>query len=206
MQRPWYYCHIFADPQDAETVYISNLKVWKSTDGGTNYTEITTPHGDNHGIWIDPRDPQRMINGNDGGGCVSFNGGATWSTIYNQMTGQFYHLDVDNQFPYHVYGTQQDNSSIAVPSATEKGGIPWGDCYAAGTGESGYIAVNPDDANIVFVGAVGSSPGGGGALQRYDHRTKQIRLVTVWPEMYTGMGAESEISFPVDLSHSLLTP
>ncbi|MEZ4618556.1 MAG: hypothetical protein R2867_23990 [Caldilineaceae bacterium] len=191
IQRPWYYCHIFADPQDAETVYISNLKVWKSTDGGTNYTEITTPHGDNHGIWIDPRDPQRMINGNDGGGCVSFNGGATWSTIYNQMTGQFYHLDVDNQFPYHVYGTQQDNSSIAVPSATEKGGIPWGDCYAAGTGESGYIAVNPDDANIVFVGAVGSSPGGGGALQRYDHRTKQIRLVTVWPEMYTGMGAES---------------
>lgn len=191
IQRPWYYCHIFADPQDADTVYISNLKVWKSTDGGTNYSEITTPHGDNHGIWIDPEDTQRMINGNDGGGCVSFNGGATWSTIYNQMTGQFYHLDVDNQFPYHVYGTQQDNSSIAVPSATEKGGIPWGDCYPAGTGESGYIAVNPDDSNIVFVGAVGSSPGGGGALQRYDHRTKQIRLVTVWPEMNTGLGAES---------------
>ncbi|MCB0125479.1 MAG: glycosyl hydrolase, partial [Caldilineaceae bacterium] len=191
IQRPWYYCHIFADPQDADTVYINNLKMWKSVDGGKSYTEITTPHGDNHGLWIDPNDPQRMINGNDGGGCVSFNGGATWSTIYNQMTGQFYHLDVDNQFPYHVYGTQQDNSSIAVPSATEKGGIPWGDCYAAGTGESGYIAVNPDDANIVFVGAVGSSPGGGGALQRYDHRTKQIRLVTVWPEMYTGLGAES---------------
>ena len=191
IQRPWYYCHIFADPQDADTVYISNLKVWKSTDGGTNYIEITTPHGDNHGIWIDPQDTQRMINGNDGGGCVSFNGGATWSTIYNQMTSQFYHLDIDNQFPYHVYATQQDNSSIAVPSATEKGGIPWGDCYPAGTGESGYIAVNPDNPNIVFVGAVGSSPGGGGALQRYDHRTKQIRLVTVWPEMNTGHGAES---------------
>ncbi len=191
IQRPWYYCHIFADPQDAETVYISNLKFWKSVDGGTNYTEITTPHGDNHGLWIDPKDPQRMINGNDGGGCVSFNGGATWSTIYNQMTSQFYHLDVDNQFPYHVYATQQDNSSIAVPSATEKGGIPWGDCYPAGTGESGYIAVKPDDPNIVYVGAVGSSPGGGGALQRYDHRTKQIRLVTVWPETYIGMGAES---------------
>ncbi len=191
IQRPWYYCHIFADPRDADTVYITNLKLWKSVDGGKNYSEITTPHGDNHGLWIDPHDPQRMINGNDGGGCVSFNGGATWSTIYNQMTGQFYHLDVDNQFPYHVYGTQQDNSSIAVPSATEKGGIPWSDCYAAGTGESGYIAVNPDDSNIVFVGAVGSSPGGGGALQRYDHRTKQIRLVTVWPEAYTGLGAES---------------
>ncbi len=189
IQRPWYYCHIFADPQDADTVYINNLKMWKSIDGGKNYSEITTPHGDNHDLWIDPRNPQRMINGNDGGACVSFNGGASWSTIYNQPTAQFYHLDIDNQYPYRVYGTQQDNSSIAVPSATEKGGIPWGDCYAAGTGESGYIAVHPTDPNIVYVGAVGSSPGGGGALQRYDHRTKQIRLVTVWPELYTGWGA-----------------
>lgn len=191
IQRPWYYCHIFADPQDGDTVYINNLKMWKSTDGGKNYTEITTPHGDNHDLWIDPQDPQRMINGNDGGACVSFNGGASWSTIYNQLTGQFYHLDVDTRYPYHVYGTQQDNSSIGLPSATEKGAIPWTDCYGAGTGESGYIAVNPADPNIVFVGAVGSSPGGGGALQRYDHRTKQIRLVTVWPEIYTGWGAES---------------
>jgi photosystem II stability/assembly factor-like uncharacterized protein len=98
-------------------------------------------------------------------------------------------MDIDNQYPYRVYGTQQDNSSVSVPSATEKGGIPWSDCYAAGTGESGFIAVHPADANIVYVGAVGSSPGGGGALQRYDHRTKQIRLVTVWPETYTGWGA-----------------
>ncbi len=190
MARPWYYMHIFADPQDADTIYINNLKMWKSTDGGKNYTEITTPHGDNHALWIDPNDPQRMVQGNDGGACVSFNGGDTWSTIYNQLTGQFYHLDVDNQLPYRVYGTQQDNSSISVPSATEKGAIPWTDCYSAGTGESGYIAVNPDDSNIAFVGAVGSSPGGGGALQRYDHRTKQIRLVTVWPEPNSGWGAK----------------
>ena len=189
MARPWYYMHIFADPQDADTIYINNLKMWKSTDGGKNYTEITTPHGDNHALWIDPADPRRMVQGNDGGACVSFNGGDTWSTIYNQLTGQFYHLDVDNQLPYRVYGTQQDNSSISVPSSTEKGAIPWTDCYPAGTGESGYIAVNPDDSNVVFVGAVGSSPGGGGALQRYDHRTKQIRLVTVWPEPYSGRGA-----------------
>ena len=189
LQRPWYYCHVFAHPQEADTVYILNLKLWKSTDGGKTYSEITTPHGDNHDIWIDPRRPDRMIEGNDGGACVSFNGGASWSSIYNQMTGQFYHLAVDNQYPYHVYGTQQDNSSISVPSATEKGAIHWTDCYPAGTGESGYIAVNPADPNIVFVGAVGSSPGGGGALQRYDHRTRQIRLVTVWPELYTGWGA-----------------
>ena len=188
LNRPWYYLHIFADPQDPDTVYVNNLKMWKSVDGGRNWSEITTPHGDNHDLWIDPADPQRMINGNDGGACVSFNGGETWSTIYNQMTSQFYHLDVDNQLPYRVYGTQQDNSSISVPSATEKGAIPWGDCYPAGTGESGYIAVKPDDPNILYVGAVGSSPGGGGALQRYDHRTKQIRLVTVWPEPFNGFG------------------
>ena len=191
LNRPWYYMHIFADPQDPDTVYVNNLKMWKSIDGGKNWEDIATPHGDNHDLWIDPADPQRMINGNDGGACVSFNGGDTWSTIYNQLTGQYYHLDVDNQLPYRVYGTQQDNSSISVPSATEKGAIPWGDCYPAGTGESGYIAVKPDDPNIVYVGAVGSSPGGGGALQRYDHRTKQIRLVTVWPEPFSGFGAKT---------------
>ena len=190
LNRPWYYLHIFADPQDPDTVYVNNLKMWKSIDGGKEWEEITTPHGDNHGLWIDPEDPQRMINGNDGGACVSFNGGETWSTIYNQLTGQYYHLDVDNRLPYRVYGTQQDNSSVAVPSASEKGAILWGDCYPAGTGESGYIAVKPDDPDILYVGAVGSSPGGGGALQRYDHRTKQIRLVTVWPEPFSGWGAK----------------
>ncbi len=184
--RPWYYCHIIADPQDADTLYILDFKMWKSTDGGKTFTEITTPHGDNHDLWIDPHHPQRMVQGNDGGACVSLNGGESWSTIYNQLTAQFYHVAVDNQFPYRVYGTQQDNSSISVPSASEKGAISWGDCYPAGTGESGYITVHPNDPNIVYIGAVGSSPGGGGALQRYDHRTRQIRLVTVWPEAYYG--------------------
>ncbi|MEM7033744.1 MAG: glycosyl hydrolase [Chloroflexota bacterium] len=205
IHRPWYYCHVFADPQHENTVYVNNLKMWKSTDGGTAYEQITTPHGDNHDLWIDPSNTQRMVQGNDGGATVSFNGGATWSNIYNQLTGQFYHLAVDNQYPYRVYGTQQDNSSISTPSATEKGSIPWGDSYAAGTGESGYIAVKPDDPDIVYVGAVGSSPGGGGALQRYDHRTKQIRLVTVWPEAYYGWGVDDikhrfAWTFPIQFS------
>jgi photosystem II stability/assembly factor-like uncharacterized protein len=189
IHRPWYYCHVFADPVDPDTVYVTNLRMWKSTDGGRTFTEITTPHGDNHDLWIDSRDPRRMVEGNDGGACITFNGGQSWSTIYNQLTAQFYHVAVDNQYPYRVYGTQQDNSSVSVPSASENGGITWGDCYPAGTGESGYIAVHPRDPNVVYVGAVGSSPGGGGALQRYDHRTRQIRLVTVWPEVYYGWGA-----------------
>jgi hypothetical protein len=103
-----------------------------------------------------------MVEGNDGGACVSFNGGESFSTIYNQMTAQFYHMDIDDEFPYRVYGTQQDNSSVCVPSDTVAGPITWGDCEVVGTGESGYIAVKPDDVNTVYVGAVGSSPGGQG--------------------------------------------
>jgi photosystem II stability/assembly factor-like uncharacterized protein len=187
MHRPWYYTHVFADPCHGETVYVANLQLWKSTDGGTGFTEIQTPHGDNHDLWIDPTDPNRMVEGNDGGACVSVNGGETWSSIYNQLTAQFYRLDTDNQYPYRVYGTQQDNSSISVPSAAVWGAITLGDCTYPGTGESGFIAVNPEDPNVVFVGAIGSSPGGAGALQRYDHRTGQIQLVNVWPEESTGI-------------------
>ncbi len=186
IHRPWYYTHVFADPQDADTVYVTNYQMWKSSDGGASFSEVTTPHGDNHDLWIDPANPNRMVQGNDGGANVSFNGGRTWSSIYNQQTSQFYRMDVDNQYPYRVYATQQDNTSVSVPSQAEWGMITKSDLQLPGTGESGFIAVHPDDPNIVFVGAVGSSPGGNGALQRYDHRTKQIQLVNVWPEEATG--------------------
>jgi hypothetical protein len=158
-------------------------------DGGRNYTEISTPHGDNHDLWIDPNNTQRMVQGNDGGAGVSFNGGASWSSLYNQPTAQFYHVAVDNRRPYLVYGTQQDNSSIAVPSRSPWTSITWTDCFLAGTGESGYIAVRPDNPDIVYVGAIGSSPGGGNSLQRYDHRSKQTRLISTWPETTSGEGA-----------------
>ncbi len=187
MHRPWYYTHVFADTGHADTVFVTNLQMWKSTDGGTSFAEITTRHGDNHDLWIDPNDPNRMIEGNDGGANISFNGGQSWSTIYNQKTAQFYRLDIDDQYPYRVYGTQQDNTSIAVPSASEWGVITLADCTYPGTGESGFIAVNPKDHDIVYIGAIGSSPGGSGALQRYDHRTRQIQLVNVWPEESTGV-------------------
>ncbi len=189
VSRAWYYMHLTADPRDAETVYVNNLDFWRSSDGGRTFVKMATPHGDNHDLWIDPRDNRRMIQGNDGGACVSFNGGTSWSSIYNQPTAQFYHLGVDTREPYTVYGTQQDNSSIAVPSRTNGAAIGWGDCFIAGTGESGYITPRPDDPDIVFVGAIGSSPGGGNALQRYDRRTDQIRLVTTWPEEMGGYGA-----------------
>ena len=187
IHRPWYYTHIFSDPVQADTVYVTNYQMWKSTDGGVSFNEITTPHGDNHDLWIDPLNPSRMIEGNDGGACVSYNGGNSWSSIYNQNTAQFYRMDIDNQYPYRVYATQQDNTSISVPSQTEWGMITLGDTTLPGTGESGFIAVHPEDANIVYIGAVGSSPGGNGALQRYDHNTRQMKLINVWPEESTGL-------------------
>ena len=182
--RPWYYEHVIAHPTDADEVFVMNMKAWRSIDGGKTFEEFHTPHGDNHALWIDPANPNRMIGCDDGGAWVSFNAGESWSTIYNQLTAQFYHVATDDQFPYTVYGSQQDNSSIAVPSRTGLGAITWKDCYAPGTAESGYVAPKPDDSNIVYVGAIGSSPGGGESLQRYDHRTKQVQLVNVWPEGY----------------------
>ena len=205
MHRPWYYTHVFADTHDADTVYVANLQLWKSTDGGTGFTEIMTPHGDNHDLWIDPVNPTRMIEGNDGGACVSFNGGMTWSSIYNQPTAQIYRIDIDSRYPYRVYGTQQDNTSISVPSATQWGAITLGDCSYPGTGESGFIAVHPEDPNIVYCGAIGSSPGGSGALQRYDDRTGQMQLVNVWPEeIDRHRAARHEVSFCLDLSDRVL--
>ncbi|CAN5510179.1 hypothetical protein BH23CHL4_BH23CHL4_22880 [soil metagenome] len=189
LSRAWYYIHLTADPVDPETVYVNNLDFYRSTDGGRTFIEIPTPHGDNHDLWIDPTNNQRMIQGNDGGANVSLNGGMSWSSIYNQMTAQFYHLGISDEDPYIVYGTQQDNTSIAVPSQTNGPAIRWGDCYVAGTGESGYIQPHPENPGIVYVGAIGSSPGGGNALQRYDRAIDQIRLITTWPELTRGSGS-----------------
>lgn len=192
--RPWYYQHVIAHPTNPDEVFVFNMRAWRSIDGGKTFEEFHTPHGDNHALWIDPTNPERMIGCDDGGAFVSFNAGRSWSTIYNQPTAQFYHVATDDQFPYLVYGSQQDNSSIAVPSRTGLGSINWGDCYAPGTAESGYVAPKPGDANIVYVGAIGSSVGGGEALQRYDHTTKQIQLVSVWPEAYHD-GATADVRF-----------
>jgi len=181
-RRAWYYTHLYADPQDPETCWVLNLQCWKSTDGGATFSALPTPHGDNHDLWIDPGNPQRMIEGNDGGACVTFNGGASWSTIYNQPTAQFYHVTADTQIPYRVYGSQQDNSALSLPSRSIGGAITAADWYMPGGGESGYIAVRPDDSNVVFAGAIGSGFGNG-LLTRYDHRTGQARNITVWPDV-----------------------
>jgi len=198
-QRPWYYMHVFADPQDPETVWVMNLNAWKSTDGGRNFTQVPGTHGDYHELWIDPKNPMRMVQGNDGGATVSFNGGESWSTIYNQPTMEFYHVTVDNQTPYRLYGAQQDNSTISVPSRSKLAAITQPDTYEVGGGESGYIAVRPDDPNIIFAGNFA------GVITRYDHRTGQRQNIAAWPEESAGWGAKDvkyrfQWTFPILLS------
>ncbi len=198
-KRPWYYQHIYADPQDADTLWILNERCYKSIDGGETFTQISVPHGDYHDLWIDPRDPQRMICGHDGGACVTFNGAESWSSIYNQPTGEFYHVITDNQVPYRVYGSQQDNTTITLPSRSTLGAITIADYYEVGGCESGYIAVRPDDPNIVYAGCYQ------GYMTRYDHRTKQTRDISVWPEASGGWPAQDlkyrfQWTFPIVLS------
>ncbi|HEU5424205.1 MAG TPA: glycosyl hydrolase, partial [Nitrolancea sp.] len=203
--RAWYYMHIFADPLDANTVWVLNGGCWRSIDGGKSFSEVPTPHGDNHGLWIDPKNPLRMIEGNDGGACVSYNGGRSWSTLYNQPTAQFYHVTTDTRIPYRLYGSQQDNTAISLPSMSVNGAITETEWFEPGGGESGYIAVRPDDPNIVYAGAIGSGEGNG-RLLRYDHRTGHIRNITVWPVVQgMGEGAASlkyrfQWTFPIILS------
>ena len=186
-QRPWYYSHVVAHPSDENIVWVLNLKAWKSTDGGLNFIQINTPHTDNHDLWIDPYNPYRMIEGNDGGACVSFNGGESWSSVYNQPTAQFYHVAVDDQFPFRAYATQQDNSAISVPNRSIKGAIQWEECQRVGNSESGHIAVKNGNPNIVYSG---KPPHGGDYLLRYDLGEDQVRVISPWPEFNWGTGVK----------------
>lgn len=183
-QRAWYYSRIFADPKNADTVYAVNTSFYKSTDDGHTFKAIPTPHGDNHDLWIADNDPNRMIESNDGGANVSFNGGATWSSIMNQPTGQFYRVTLDQDFPYHIYGAQQDNSTVETSSRGNSGAITESDWHEVGGGESGWIAPDPTNSEFVYAGSYD------GLLTRYDNRTGGLRDVTAWPDNPMGSGDE----------------
>ncbi|HZE22624.1 MAG TPA: glycosyl hydrolase, partial [Blattabacteriaceae bacterium] len=182
-QRAWYFSHIFADPKSPDTVYVLNTGMFRSTDGGRTFGLLPAPHGDHHGLWIDPDNPDHLINGNDGGATVSLDGGRTWSTQYNQPTAQFYHVITDNRWPYYIYGAQQDNSTIAIKSYDDDGVIGRQDWYPVGGGESGYIAPYPPDPNITFANAEAFT-------SRFDKRTDQVVDISVWPLDVSGNGAE----------------
>jgi len=181
-QRAWYFSHVFADPKSADTVYVLNTGLFRSSDGGKTFALLPAPHGDHHALWIDPTDPQRMINGNDGGVTITTDGGKTWTHQYNQPTAQFYHVVADNAFPYQLYGTQQDNSSVAIASRTDGGSIDRQDFFEYG-GESGTAAPDPRDNNIIY------STENGGMVFRTDRRTMQTRIINPWPLDTSGRGA-----------------
>jgi len=184
-QRAWYFNTVFADPKDAKTVYVLNTSLYRSSDGGKSFKTLKTQHGDNHELWIDPTNSKRMIEGNDGGANVSVDGGETWTSEMNQPTAQFYHIAADNEFPFRLYGDQQDNSSISIATAGRSGGVGIEDWNPVGGGESGFIIPDPADANIVYGGGYDAE------LTRYDRRTGQSIQITPWPRNTMGWAAQN---------------
>ncbi len=199
-QRAWYYSRIYADPADEDSVYVLNVRFHHSKDGGRSFGEIWTPHGDNHDLWIDPNDPKRMIQSNDGGGNVSYDGGETWSVQSNQPTAQMYRVSTDNDFPYRLLGGQQDNSAVRIRSRSAMGSsITRRDWEPTAGGESGHIVAKPDDPDIVVGGSYG------GYLTVVNHKTGAERAIDVWPDNPMGWGAAElkyrfQWNFPIAFS------
>ena len=174
--RAWYYMKVVADPKNADAVWVLNADVSRSIDGGRTVTTVRTPHGDNHSLWINPNDPEVLIEGNDGGANVSFNGGRTWSSQANQPTAQFYRVNVDNLFPYNVYGGQQDNTSVKIASSAP-GGITEQHWYDVGGCESAVPAFDPDQPRYVYAGCYM------GLISEFDDETRTARDIMAWPQM-----------------------
>lgn len=183
-QRAWYYTRIYADTHDPDKVYVVNVQYHVSKDGGKTFTAKSAPHGDHHDLWIAPEDPKRMIIADDGGAQITYDGGETWSTYHNQPTAQFYRVTTDNAFPYRIYVAQQDNSTLRIRHRTEGTSIEERDWEPTAGGESGHIAVDPTNDDIVYGGSYH------GYLTRVDHRNKTHRIINVWPEDNMGHGAE----------------
>jgi photosystem II stability/assembly factor-like uncharacterized protein len=204
-QRAFYYSRIYADPKEKDTIYIVNVAFLKSTNAGKSFTLLKPPHGDNHDLWIAPNDNRRLIESNDGGGNVSFNGGETW-TKQGYPTAQLYHVSVTKDVPYHVCGAQQDNSTVCVPSDSAVNHrdprSPEGSwMYAVGGGESGYITPDPKNPNIFYAGSQGA------LLTKYDRSSGAIRDIQVYPLFFSGMSAATlkerwQWTFPIVFSPS----
>ncbi|MBM3178285.1 MAG: glycosyl hydrolase [Bacteroidetes bacterium] len=198
-QRAWYYSKIFADTKDVDMVYVMNVSYHRSKDGGKSFQSFNAQHGDHHDLWIAPEDNQRMIIADDGGGQVSFDGGENWSTYMNQPTAQFYRVVTDNSFPYRIYGAQQDNTTLRVLHRTDGFSIGLQDWETTAGGESGHLAVDPLNEDIVYGGSYD------GYLESQNHRTNESRRINPWPDLPMGHGAEGakyrfQWNFPIFFS------
>lgn len=185
-QRAWYYTHMVADPQDANTVYALNTSLYRSVDAGKTYTNIPVPHGDIHDLWINPDNPKIMAVANDGGAQVTLNGGKSWSTYHNQPTAELYGVVVDNGFPYRLYGAQQDNTTISVPSWASNNTLhPKQLWYSVGGCETGPVALHPDFPEVIYAGCYG------GAMDRYDLPQDQVQNIMAYPQLQLGEAAKN---------------
>ena len=182
-QRAFYYMAIFADPTNQNVAYVPEVDgVFKTTDGGRTWRTITS-QGDHHIIWVNPRNPKILLEGNDGGAMVSTDGGDSWSSENNQPTGQFYHIALDDQFPFHVYGAQQDEGAYEGPSAVPGGGIPLGDWHEVAAGESTFVAPQPGSPNVTYGSGYYST------MLRWDNSTGQTQNVSPWAKYMSGASA-----------------
>jgi photosystem II stability/assembly factor-like uncharacterized protein len=184
-QRPWYFSTVTVDPVNANVIWCPTVPMLKSIDGGKTFKRVKGfHHGDHHDLWIDPKNPRRMIGSNDGGVDISTNGGETWFAPPLPIS-QFYHVAADNRVPYHVSGTMQDLGTASGPSnSLSAGGIALADWHGVGGGETGFTVPDAVDPNIVYAGEYG------GYISRYDHRTRQARNISVYPTNPSGHGAE----------------
>jgi len=181
-QRAWYFSKIYADPKSADTVYVLNTGAFKSVDGAKTFNLLPARHGDHHGLWIDPQNPNRVGNANDGGASISMDGGKTWTTQNNQPTAQFYHVATDNAFPYHIYGAQQDNSNVGIASRSEEGVITAQNWFVAGGGECGFVVPDPRDWHIIYSNSEGY-------INRYDKNREETQDVSPMLIDNSGHGA-----------------
>jgi photosystem II stability/assembly factor-like uncharacterized protein len=197
-QRAFYYTAIFVDPKDPETVYMPEVDaLFVSHDGAKTFTRLHTPHGDNHIVWVNPNDPKILLEGNDGGATVSTDGGKTWSTEHNQPTGQFYHINLDDQFPFHIYGAQQDEGSFGGPSATSSGSVPLGDWDNTAYGESTPSVPLPGDPDVTY---------GSGYFSIFladNQATEQYQSVSPWPHYQEG-ASSGELKYRFAWTHPIL--
>ncbi|MBA3649741.1 MAG: glycosyl hydrolase [Chitinophagales bacterium] len=182
-QRPWYFSEIYCDPNNENLLYISNVEFWKSIDGGMSFSKITQEHGDNHDVWINPDNSDNFIIADDGSATVTFNGGKTW-TREDLPTCQFYHVNLDNDFPYHAYGGQQDWGPVRIATRSYGSTIGASDWYVPAGGEAGYIVPDPTDPIVSYGGEYD------GIMTRHDKNNEQFQVVSVYPLINDGWGAD----------------
>ena len=196
-QRGFYYMSVYVDPTNPKTLYVPNVDgLWVSHDGGKGFSLLHMRHGDDHSVWINPTDPKVLLAGNDGGGTVSTDGGETWSTEQNQPTGQFYHVALDDEFPFNVYGAQQDAGSYQGPSAMPGGAITTAAWHDVALGESTFIAPQPHSPDITYGSDYYT------LMQQYDRATGARRSVSPWPQYLDGVSS-AEMKYRFGWTHPI---